>query len=360
MSSGITTTSPPESVLVVRLGAMGDVIHTLAAVSGLRSAFPTMRVGWVIENRWSELLCARNTPLFGQRSPQRPVTDFVHIVDTKRWRKSLFSRGTRRQFGDALREVRDQHYEVAADFQGALKSAFLARSAKATAVVGFAHPREFPASVFYKHRLNARAAHVIDQYHSLAESVAGRPLPQCETMLPRDEEAEACIATKISGLGKDLVVINPGAGWGSKQWPPDRYGEVARGVALCGLTPLINFGPGEEELALRVQEASNGVSQPVSCSIAELIALTRRTRLFIGGDTGPLHLAAALRVPVVAIFGPTDPARNGPYGTKTVVLRNPASKTSLSHTSAPDPGLLKISAEEVVTAARQLLRSASA
>lgn len=360
MSAGASTTSPPESVLIVRLGAMGDVIHTLAAVSGLRSAFRTMRIGWAIENRWSELLCAKNTPLFGQRSPQRPVADFVHIADTKRWRKSIFSRETRRQLGDALREMREQNYEVAADFQGALKSAFFTRSARAKAVTGFAHPREFPASIFYTHRVKAHGAHVIDQYHSLAESLAGRSLPHCEAMLPRDEEAEDCIAKKIAGLSKELVIINPGAGWKSKQWPPESYGEVARALSLCGLTPLINFGPGEQELALSVQAASNGVSHPISCSIAELVALTRRARLFIGGDTGPLHLAAALGVPVVAIFGPTNPARNGPYGTKSVVLRNPASKTSLSHTSAPDPGLLKISAEEVIASARELLGSARA
>ena len=360
MSAGVSTNFPPESLLVVRLGAMGDVIHTLAAVTALRNASPGIRIGWVIENRWAELLCATNTPLSGSRSPGKPVADFVHVVDTKHWRKSIFSQETRRQLGEALREVRDQHYEVAVDFQGALKSAFFGRSARAKAVVGFSHPREFPASIFYAHRIKPQGAHVIDQYRSLAEAVAGKPLPQCEAMLPRDEEAEARIAKKIAGLGKDLVIINPGAGWGSKQWPPERYGEVARALALCGLTPLINFGPGEEDLALRVQAASNGVSQPISCSISELIALTRRARLFIAGDTGPLHLAAALRVPVIAIFGPTDPARNGPYGTKSVILRNPASKTSLSHTSAPDPGLLNISAEEVIAAARELLRSISA
>jgi heptosyltransferase-1 len=360
VSAGASTDSPPESVLVLRLGAMGDVIHTLVSVSALRNAYPKMRIGWVIENRWRELLCATNTPLSGPRGPGRPVADFVHVVDTKRWRKSIFSRETRRQFGQAVREVRDQHYEVAADFQGAMKSAFFARSARAKAVVGFANTREFPATIFYKHRVNADGAHVIDQYHSLAEAVAGRSLPHCEAMLPRDEESEARIAKKVAGLGHDFAIINPGAGWGSKQWPAERYGEVARALSLCGLTPLINFGPGEQELALEVQVASDGASQPISCSISELIALTRRARLFIGGDTGPLHLATALGAPVVAIFGPTDPARNGPYGTKNVVLRNPASKTSLSHTSAPDPGLLKISAEEVIAAARELLRGVSA
>ena len=360
MNAAVPTNSPPESVLVVRLGAMGDVIHTLISVTALRNAFPAMRIGWIIEHRWAELLCAKNTPLSGPRSPQRPLADFVHIVDTKRWRKALLNHETQLQIRQALREVRDQHYEAAADFQGALKSALLVRSARARAVLGFAHPREFPASSFYTHRVKPQAIHVVDQYHSLAEALSGTPLPHCDATFPRDEETEARIETKISGLDKDFVIINPGAGWGSKQWPAERYGEVARALSICGFTPLINFGPGEQELALEVQATSGGVSQPISCSISELIAFTRRARLFLGGDTGPLHLAAALRVPVVAIFGPTDPARNGPYGTQSVVLRNPASKTSLSHTSAPDPGLLAISADEVISAARKLLRSASA
>jgi heptosyltransferase-1 len=351
---------PPNNLLVVRLGAMGDVIHTLAAVCSLRNAFPNINIGWIIEDRWSQLLCATGSSLSGARSQQRPVVDFVHLVDTKRWRKSLFARDTKHQAGEILREVRDQHYEVAADFQGALKSAVIARISGASGIFGFVHPREWPARMFYRYKIEARGAHVIEQYHSLAEAVAGRPLIQSATIFPRDENAEASIEKKISGLSKDLVIINPGAGWGAKRWPTQRYGEVARQLSLWGFAPLINFGPGEDDLALQVQATSNGVAQPISCSISELIALTRRARLFIGGDTGPLHLAAALQVPVVAIFGPTDPARNGPYGAKNVVLRDLASKTSLSHTSAPDPGLLAISAVEVVSAARELLRSAIA
>jgi heptosyltransferase-1 len=358
VSAAIAASSPPESLLVVRLGAMGDVIHTLAAVSALRTEFPKMRIGWIIEDRWSELLCAPGAPLSGPRSPQRPVVDFVHVVDTKRWRKSLLSRQTKREAGHALRQVRDQHYEVVADFQGALKSAIFARISQANAVFGFAHPREWPARICYQHHVEASGAHVIEQYFSLAEAVAGRPLTQSATTFPRDERTEASIEKKISGFSDNLVIINPGAGWGSKQWPAPRYGEVARALSLSGLFPLINFGPNEHELAYEVHTTSNGIAQPISCSISELIALTRRARLFIGGDTGPLHLAAALQVPVVAIFGPTDPVRNGPYGGKNVVLRNPASKTSLSHTRAPDAGLLTISAAEVVSAACELLRSA--
>ncbi len=116
----------PESLLVVRLGAMGDIIHTLPAVTALRNALPNARIGWIVEERWAELLCAKDSPRSGARSPSRPLADFVHAVDTKTWRKSLLSRETQRQISSSLREVRDLKYEIAVDFQGALKSAVIA------------------------------------------------------------------------------------------------------------------------------------------------------------------------------------------------------------------------------------------
>jgi heptosyltransferase-1 len=157
-----------------------------------------------------------------------------------------------------------------------------------------------------------------------------------------------------------FAILSPGAGWGAKQWPAERYGLVARELASHGVRSLINYGPGEEELAAAVESASEGAARKISCSISELIALTRRARLFIGGDTGPMHLAAALEVPVVAIFGPTNPARNGPFGTRSIVLRSPSSLTSHARRSEPESGLLEITTGDVVGAARQLLQSAAA
>ncbi len=355
--SSVSASSLSESILVVRLGAMGDVVHALYGVTALRSACPNIRVGWVVEHRWSQLLCADGTPHFGPRTPERPLADFVHTVDTKRWRKSPFSRETRQDVACTRRELREQNYSIAADFQGALKSAILARVAGAKTVLGFAQPREAPARFFYGNKVPPAGAHVIDHYRSLAEAIAAKPLPHCAPLLPRDHESEARIEKWLAAVGSDFAIINPGAGWGAKQWPAERYAKVAQALSYSGVVPVVNFGPGEQELALRVNELSNRLAQPISCSISQLIALTRRARLFIGGDTGPLHLAAALQIPVVAIFGPTDPARNGPYATKSIVLRNPASKTSLSHTSGPDPGLMNITADEVIAAAHQLLEN---
>ena len=256
------------------------------------------------------------------------------------------------------KELIGKHYELAVDFQGAVKSAILSRFARSN--LGAEHPRETPARMMYKTRVPTHGSHVIEQYHSLAEAVVGKPLAPASAEFPHEDSADAKISTQLSNGNGEVVLINPGAGWEAKQWPVEQYGAVARALSADGYTVLVNFGPGEEELASAVQQASNKTVLPISCCIAELIAFIRRAKLFIGGDTGPLHLAAAMRIPVVAIFGPTDPVRNGPYGTKSIVLRDPVSRTSLSHTSDPDPGLLRITPDEVILAARTLLQEAHA
>ncbi len=177
--------------------------------------------------------------------------------------------------------------------------------------------------------------------------------------LPFDPVAEQFVEKRLRELDlHNFVILNPGAGWGAKQWPAERYGAVAQALARKGIPSFINFGPGEERLARIAEAASGGSARALSFSIGELVALTRRARLFIGGDTGPLHLAAALRVPVVALFGPTDPARNGPFRTRSVVLRHPDSPTTLSHRTEPDPGLMAITADQVIDAALKLREGA--
>lgn len=352
-----------ERVLIVRLSAMGDVIHTLPAVHFLRQAFPLAFIGWVIEERWAELLCAPGFPRRGPRSSSRPLVDEVHTVNLKGWGRSLFSISTLQHAAKVWNDVRDVGYDVAVDLQGAMRSAVLARWSGARAVYGAAEPREAPASLWYTRRVVARGRHVIEQNLSVAEALVGHraamtPI-ELSGDLPREPLAEERISRRLVELGiGEFAILNPGAGWGAKRWPAERYGEVARKLLDQGVGSILNYGPGEEELVRAAEAASGGTTRAMSCSISELIALTRRARLFIGGDTGPLHLAAALRVPVVAIFGPTDPARNGPYGTRSIVLRSAESVTSHARRAAPDEGLLAIGSDAVVAAARELLRDA--
>ena len=344
-----------QRLLIVRLGAMGDVIHTLPAVTALRLAFPYALLGWVIEERWAELLCTLPTPRSGPRSRQRPLVDRMHVVNTARWRKAPLSIHTWQEIGAVLSDLHAQQYEVAVDFQGAARSALISRWSRAPVIYGVAQPRENVASMFYTRQVIARGAHVVEQNLSLAEAVAGRSLELPKVEFPWDEAAEQECERRFGDSDKNIVILNPGAGWGAKRWPADRYGEVARQLAKDGFKPLINSGPGEDDLVNAVVSASGGIAESAECSLAELIALTRRTRLFIGGDTGPMHLAAAMRVPVTAIFGPTDPARNGPYGTRSIVLRSPASTTSHARKAQPEEGLLEITSEQVIAAACALL-----
>ena len=350
-----------ERLLIVRLSAMGDVIHTLPAVHALRAALPHAFIGWLIEERWAELLCAPGSPRRGCRSALRPLVDEVHTVNLKAWRRSLSSISALQRIATVWNDVRDAGYQVAIDLQGAVRSALLARWSGAQVVFGAAEPRESPASLWYTRQAAARGRHVIEQNLSLAEALLGRPAaqrqPDISRDLPCDPGAEQRIRQRLAEKGiSDFAILNPGAGWGAKRWPPERYGEVARKLAGLGLRSILNCGPGEEHLAHVAEAAGAGAAESMSVTITELIALTRQARLFIGGDTGPLHLAAALRIPVVAIYGPTDPVRNGPFGTSRVVLRNSESLTSHARRFEPDEGLLAIGSEEVVAAAETLLR----
>ena len=355
-----------ERLLIVRLSSMGDVIHTLPAVQRLRRVFPRAFIGWLIEERWAELLCAPGAPRRGARSSLRPLVDEVHSVNLKVWGKSPFSMASLQRAATVWNDVRDARYDAAVDLQGAIRSAVLARLSGARVVYGVAEPRESPASLWYTRKVVARGRHVVEQNLSVAEAVVGHRAAAKEMAcdlssdlpdeLPYDPRAEQCIAGRLAELGiGEFAILNPGAGWGAKRWPAERYGEVARKLADQGVRSILNYGPGEEELTRGVEAASGGTAEAMSCSVSELIALTRRARIFIGGDTGPLHLAAALRVPVVAIFGPTDPARNGPYGTRSVVLRSAESVTSHARRAEPDEGLLAIGSDEVIAAAGKLL-----
>lgn len=361
-SANVARTPQINSLLVVRLSAMGDIIHTLPAVAALREAFPHVTLGWLIEERWAELLCTLRCPRAGRRSPERPLVDRVHTVKTAEWRRSVFSFNTWQQVAVGLSELRGVEYDAVIDFQGAVRSALLALWAGAPIIFGDAQPRENAASMFYSRLVRTNRRHVVEQALDLTNSVVAS-LPRVENAAKRNSRVEFPVdrdaETKIDRLMADrrkFAILNPGAGWGAKQWPVGRYGTVARELARDGISSVINYGPGEDELAEAVESASDGTARKISCSIAELIALTRRANLLIGGDTGPMHLAAALNIPVVAIFGPTNPARNGPYGTRSIVLRSASSMTDHSRRREPEQGMLEITPEEVVAAARKLLR----
>jgi heptosyltransferase-1 len=349
-------------ILIARLGALGDILHALPAVTAIRAALPQATIGWVVEERWTELLTTHNPkPSPEAVGPQKPVVNLIHTVDTRRWRQRILRPATLAEIRGALRRVREVQYDLAIDFQGAIKSGLLASLSGVRKVIGFETPREPAARVFYSQRFPRKGEHVIEQNHALAaqalkEYLGGKELELIAPQLPCDPAAEAWAQAEVMRLGiASFSLMTPGAGWGAKQWPAERFAAVAQALSRHNLKTLVNAAPGEEALAQAVVDSSNGHAFVVGGNIGELIALTRRARIFIGGDTGPLHLACALGIPAVGLFGPTDPARTGPFGANTIALRHPESTTTFSHHRKPDAGLLQIGVEEVIGAARHLL-----
>ncbi len=334
---------------------MGDIIHSLPAVSALRASFPSAVIGWAIEERWAALL---STPQgrFAPRGEGKPLVDTLHVVNTRAWRNAWLSDETWREIKSTVTDLRAAKYDISIDIQGAMKSAVLGRLASPRRRFGFAQPWESAATMFYSHQVQATGTHIADRNWSLATAAGASAKPENLFPIPLDPIAESWADSKVRELGlEEFAILNPGAGWGSKCWPSQRFGEVAKRLAANGIVSVINAGPGEEELVSAVENTSGGAAIQIAATLSELIALTRRATLFVGGDTGPLHLAVALNTPSVAVFGPTDPARNGPYGGRAIVVRSPQSVTTYKRSVASEGGLSSITAEEVLAAASQLL-----
>ena len=342
-------------LLVVRLGAMGDILHALPAVTALRQAHAGWVIDWVVEPCWRALLSAHESPGTEVRTAAQPLVDRLHLAPTKAWRRDPLSRKTVHEISVLRQELKRGEYDAVLDLQGAVRSAIVGRLTGCSRRIGEWAPRESAARWLFTECIATRGAHVIEQDVELASAVAGDDLQPQQPWLPVDPAAEAWCDELLHATQQPTVLLNPGAGWGAKRWPVERYAAVASDLASRGFRVLVNAGPGEEPLATTVQDQSCGTATPVTCSLDQLIALTRRVALVIAGDTGPLHLACALGRPVVGIYGPTDPTRNGPFGTRFRVLRSPESRRDHTRHEAPEAGLLTISPQDVLWAANDLL-----
>lgn len=339
---------------------MGDVLHAMPAVQALRQSHPDSWIGWVIEPRWLPLLA--NADALG-RGPGMPLVDKVYFAATREWKKKPVSSKTLRDIASLRRELQAGRFDLCVDMQGSLRSAVIGRMSGAKVFAGPATPREWPAAWMYGRRIKTPAPHVVEQGCELVSAAVGERLRPARIELPFDEDAEKSCVMQLAertDTAAEFVLIAPGAGWGAKQWPAERYGAVAASLAASGYRVLINASSEDDPLANTVARASGGAAEVFACDMAELIAVTRRATLVIAGDTGPLHLAAALKRPVVALFGPTDPARNGPYGTRARVLRRGGQRRDHRRLSDPEAGLLAITVDEVVEAARELLEDEEA
>ncbi len=305
-------------ILVIRLSSIGDIVHTLPAVAALAESLPEAEIAWAVEKRYAELL--EGNPHVGRVIP-------LDILGwRKRWRRSGTAGEIRRQLG----ELRRFHADLAIDFQGLIKSGLLARLSGAPRRVGLGGPwlRESLAGTFYTERVEARGRrHVVEENLALAEHAGAQPVAQEHWNFPLPVSAEAArrVEERLARLGVErFLVINPGGGWMSKRWAPERYAELIDELEhQARYTPLVTGSPAEEPTIHDILERANARRALYFAStVSEYIALIRRASLFIGGDTGPLHLAAAVGTPIVAIYGPTNPTRNGPFAPADIALWN--------------------------------------
>lgn len=296
---------------------MGDVIHTLPAVASVKQSFPHSHLAWAVKEHWVPLL------------EGNPFVDEVITVGSGSFRNAIALR----------RRLRAGAFEMAIDFQGLIKSAITASLARPERIYGFdrSQAREPLAALFYSTEIKTAAQHVVDRYIELAQGAGATAIARSFFIPQGHSEGEL-----PSG---DFVLANPLAGWGSKQWPLEHYLELARRLDL----PLVLNVPNRIE--------AKGAHVHVS-GIAGLIDATRRAVAVIGVDSGPLHLAAALGKPGVAIFGPTDPARNGPYGGSLTVLRSDSAETTYKRDADVASSMRSITVERVLSALTNALSKA--
>lgn len=291
-------------ILIVRLSALGDIIHALPVLAELRQAFPSAAVDWVVD--------ARHAGLF----------DYIDGVsrrlivraDTSAEREEAVAFAGNAGFLSVVRFMRQQRYDIAFDLQGLIKSAALAGLSGAARVIGFAsgRVREPQAAWFYSETAGSPVdAHVIQKNLGVLPLVGVSP---GALRFPLRVPASA-VADEIAGRADKFVVLNPGGGWPNKRWVPSRFGELAARIRdRYDLCSVVIWGKREEALADAVVAASAKAATRVPATgLGDLIALTARATLVVSGDTGPLHIAAAVGTPVVGIFGPTVPSRNGPW-----------------------------------------------
>ncbi|MEO6924817.1 MAG: glycosyltransferase family 9 protein, partial [Bryocella sp.] len=236
------------------------------------------------------------------------------------------------------------------DLQGTLRSAVIGRFAGAKKYFGYDTPREALAKRLYKKTVPRKGAHIVEMNTALLSAATGIELTPQPVALPIDHAAEAWAEREVV-FNRPLVVLSPGGGWAAKHWPATYYAELARRLRTMGYDVAVNATRPDDALANQVVEASDHAACLLVSTVAQLVALLRRTDLFIGNDSGPTHLAATLAVPTVALYGPTNPTRNGPWGPGPKrFLRDPSAVTSYRHVDDPDPSLAGLKIEQVLDA----------
>jgi heptosyltransferase I len=304
----------PSKILIIRLSALGDILHALPAFANLKASFPNAQIDWLVAHKTKFLLSS----VQGIHS--------LHILDTSRLLKIPPNKESWLKLGRLIRTIRAQKYDLAIDFQGLMKSALLCALSGAKVRLGFSRElvRECPAHWFYQKTLakpNAQI-HITELNQMLAELSGACRVPYHHEFIVSDADVIHVESLLKQNHLDNFIVLNPGGGWTTKIWSAEKYGALAEKIqSELHMQVIITTGPGEEPLYRTIAENCRTTAPyHLPVSFLQLIPLLSKAHLFIGGDTGPFHLACALNMPVVGIFGPTSPVRNGPWHSREEVV----------------------------------------
>jgi len=294
----------PKKILIVKPSSLGDVVHSLPFLNAIRERFPGSEIHWVIAKGLEDLLTGH------------PMIDKIWIINKDIWKKLSYIRDSVHELRIFMKGIKEEKYDMVVDLQGLLRSGIITLSTGSPLRVGFQEARE-GSRFFYTHKIKGgRDVHAVDRYLKIAAFLGCDIDDIC---FPMPLSFEPSVQTGIS-LPVDYAVIAPGARWGTKRWPPEKFGRLA---SLLPLNTVVVGSKGDMDYAKKVLDLSKGktISLAGKTTLKALIEIIRGARFFISNDSGPMHIAAALGIPVFAIFGPTNPERTGPYGKGHTVIR---------------------------------------
>ncbi|MBI5187863.1 MAG: lipopolysaccharide heptosyltransferase II [Nitrospirae bacterium] len=296
----------PRKILIVKPSSLGDVVHSLPFLNALKERFPKAEVHWVIAKRLDGLLSGH------------PMIDKLWIIDKDNWKVVGRAWNTLKELKEFFRNLRNERYDMVVDLQGLLRSGVITMATRAPFRIGFKEARE-GSRLFYTHKVEGgRDIHAVDRYLKIAAFLGCDIRNVC---FPLPLSFNSSLITHHLSLSDDYAVIIPGARWVTKRWPAERFGELASRLPM---EFLVVGGRSDIDISNRVVNSSKGnaISLAGKTDIKELIEIMRSARFVVGNDSGPMHIATALKTRVFAIFGPTDPQKTGPYGRSHIVIKS--------------------------------------
>jgi heptosyltransferase-1 len=302
MSDKLKKITNPQKILIVKPSSLGDVVHSLPFLNAIRERFPSAEIHWVIAKGLEDLLTGH------------PMIDKIWIINKDMWKKLSYIRDSLHELRIFMKGLKEEKYDIVVDLQGLLRSGIIALSTGSPLRMGFQEARE-GSRFFYTHKIKGgRDVHAVDRYLKIA-AFLGCAIDDICFPIPLSFDASVQAA-----LPADYAVIAPGARWGTKRWSPEKFGKLA---SLLPVNTVVVGSKRDMDYAKKVLDLSKGkaVSLAGKTTLKALIEVIRGARFFISNDSGPMHIAAALGIPVFTIFGPTDPERTGPYGKGHTVIR---------------------------------------